>query len=96
MEITRTSVPGAGMMHHCVTRSGAHFGVLEDQSGGRKLFVYGPSAADDLPVSDEELALIDLDEDEADQVANILHSRPIPDRLADLERRFTQITGEEG
>jgi TrkA domain protein len=37
-----------------------------------------------------------MDEDEADHVANILHSRPIPDRLADLERRFTQITGEEG
>ena len=81
MEITRTSVPGAGMMHHCVTRSGAHFGVLEDQSGGRKLFVYGPSAADDLPVSDEELALIDLDEDEADHAER---PRQPADGVADL------------
>lgn len=95
MEITRTSVPGVGMMHHCVTRTGAHFAVLEEKSGSRKVFVYGP-AASDPSVSDEQLATIDLDEDEADHVANILHSRPIPDRLADLERRFTQITGEEG
>ena len=94
MEITRTSVPGVGMMHHCVTRAGAHFAVLEEQSGSRKLFVYGP-ATNDPSVSDEQLATIDLDDDEADHVANILHSRPSPDRLADLERRFTQITGEE-
>ncbi|GAB3045682.1 hypothetical protein GCM10027052_30220 [Parafrigoribacterium mesophilum] len=96
MEITHTSVPGAGMMHHCVTRSGEHFGVLEEPSGSRKLFIYGPLTGQDSSISDEHLATIDLDEDEADQVANMLHSRPIPDRLADLERRFTQITREEG
>jgi len=84
------------MMHHCVTRGGAHFGVLEDQSGSRKLFVYGPSAAHDLSLSDEPLVTIGLDADEADYFANILHSRPIPERLADLERRMSQITGEDG
>lgn len=83
------------MMHHCVTRSGAHFGVLEEHSGRRKLFVYGPLIADDVPISDEQLAMVDLDDDEADQVANMLHSRPIRDRIADLERRFTEITGED-
>ncbi len=35
-----------------------------------------------------------MEHDEADRVAELLHSRPIPDRLAVLERRFAEITGE--
>lgn len=83
------------MMHHCVTRAGAHFRVLEDKSGSRTLFVYGMPDAGELPASDDHFATIELDEDEADYLANMLHSRPIPDRIADLERRVTEITGED-
>lgn len=91
MEITRTSVPGVGSLHHCTTRGGAHFGVLVDRSGDRQLFLYRPSAADGSAVSGEPLVTIALESDEADQLANILHSKPIPDRMAELERRFAQI-----
>jgi len=95
MEITRTSVPGVGMMHHCVTRGGQHFRVLENKSGSRTLYMYGPSDAHDEAAPDEQFVTIELDEDEADYLANMLHSRPIPDRVADLERRFTEIAGED-
>jgi TrkA domain protein len=91
MEITRTTVPGVGSVHHCTTRSGAHFGVLVDRSGDRQLFLYRSSAADESAVSGEPLVTIALENDEADHLANILHSRPIPDRMAELERRFAQI-----
>jgi TrkA domain protein len=90
MDITRTTVPGVGIMHHCVSRDGAHFGVLTQRSGDRRLLVYGPTTADST-VLDEPLASIRLEVDEADQVADLLHSRPIPDRMAELERRVTQM-----
>ncbi len=95
MEITRSSVSGVGTMHDCITRRGAHFRVLEDNTGSRTIYVYGPADARDVAAADEELVTIELDEDEADILANLLHSRPIPDRVAHLERRVSELTGEE-
>lgn len=95
MDITRTSVSGVGTMHDCITRRGAHFRVLEELSGGRTVFVFGPTAAESQPGPDDQFVAIELDEDEADIFANLLHSRPIPDRVAHLERLVTEITGEE-
>ncbi|WP_062433581.1 hypothetical protein [Herbidospora daliensis] len=88
MDITRTTVPGIGTVHHCTTRSGQHFGVLVDNAGRRQLLLYG-SADLDVP-----LQSIVMEHDEADRAAEILHSQPVPDRLAALERRFAEITGE--
>jgi TrkA domain protein len=82
-------------MHDCITRSGAHFRVLEESSGSRTIYAYGPADARAVAAADEELVTINLDEDEADMLANLLHSRPIPDRVAHLERRVSEITGEE-
>lgn len=82
-------------MHDCITRRGAHFRVLEDNAGGRTLFVYGPTAAESQPGPDEQFVEITLDDDEADMLANLLQSRPISDRVAHLERLVTEITGEE-
>lgn len=95
MDITRTSVSGVGTMHDCVTRRGAHFRVLEKLSGTRTFYAYGPTAAESQPGPDEQFVAIDLDEDEADILANLLHSRPLSDRVAHLERLVTEITGEE-
>ncbi len=95
MEITRTSVSGVGTMHDCFTRRGAHFRVLEERSGSRTLFVYGPTAAESQPGPDEQFVAIDLDEDEADLFANLLHSKPLRDRVANLERIVLEITEEE-
>jgi TrkA domain protein len=85
MEIERTTVPGTGVLHHCCTRSGIELGVLADHTGRRQFVVYD---GDDRDVP---LRVIVLDPDEADQLAEILHSRPILDRLADIERRLRAL-----
>lgn len=94
MEITRSTVSGVGVMHDCFTRSGAHFRVLEEQSGSRKLYVYGTLETPSVSNTDSPFVTIDLDEDEADQLANLLHSRSIPDRVAELERQLEDLKGE--
>ncbi|WP_043618811.1 hypothetical protein [Nonomuraea candida] len=84
MDVTRTTVPGRGTLHHLVTRRGQRFGVLVED-GGRRLLVHDPAEPDAPALG------IPLDQDEADQVADLLHSRPVPDRLAELERRVREI-----
>jgi TrkA domain protein len=81
-------------MHDCITRSGAHLRVLEECSGSRKLYVYGALGASNVSNTDSPFVAIDLDEDEADQLANLLHSRSISDRVADLERQLEELRGE--
>lgn len=95
MDITQSSVSGVGTMHDCITRRGAHFRVLQKLSGERTFFAYGPTAAESQPGPDEQFVAIELDDDEADMLANLLHSRSIPARVAHLERLVTEITGEE-
>lgn len=85
MRVSRTTVPGTGTIHQCVTRGGQHFSVLSDGSGQYQLLVYASG-------SDEPLQSIVLEQDEADQLAEILHSRPIADRVAMLERRVDEIS----
>ncbi|MEW9553960.1 hypothetical protein [Nonomuraea sp. NPDC050783] len=84
MDVTRTTVPGRGALYHLVTRRGQRFGLLVEGNGRRQL-VHDPA---DLEVSARGLV---LDQDEADQLADLLHSRPVPDRLAELERRVRQL-----
>lgn len=98
MDITRATVPGVGIVHHCTTRSGQLLAVLADRPGRSKLLVFGSSefggpAPGDSPAADEPAMTIVLEDDEADQLADILHSRPIPDRVADLERRLIEMAG---
>ena len=85
MDIIHNTVPGVGVMHDLTTRDGQQFRLLVEDSG-IELYVYGNSG-------DEAITTVVLGRDEADQVADLLHSKPIPDRMADLERRFTEITG---
>lgn len=85
MDVTRTAVPGgSGTLYHLVTREGEHFGVLADGSG-RHLLIYGDESDRDLVTQS-----IALEQDEADQVAQILQDRSFSERLDDLERRFEQ------
>jgi TrkA domain protein len=58
-----------------------------DRSNGRELHVYGPEQ-ESRPV-----ASIVLDADEADRAAEILQSRPMVDRVAEIERRVAEIAG---
>ncbi|WP_432932173.1 hypothetical protein ACQPZZ_13845 [Microbispora sp. CA-135349] len=86
MDVTRVTLPGVAAVYQCVTRDGRRFGVLVEKSGRRRLLVYDP-AKPDTP-----LQAIILEQREADQLADILHSGPVLDRLARLERRFAEFT----
>ncbi|ONM48970.1 hypothetical protein [Nocardia donostiensis] len=94
MEIDRTTVPGAGVLHHLCSRSGARFALLVKADQARHLLAYRDGY--DEPVVDIALEL-----DEADQVAQLLQSRSVHERLADvhnrlaeLERRLDHLTGK--
>lgn len=83
MQVTHMTVPGVGVMHDVSTRDGQQFRLLIEESG-IQLFVYGEE--------DEPITTVALERDEADEVANLLHSKPIPDRMAELERRFARLS----
>ncbi|WP_169944582.1 hypothetical protein [Microbispora sp. H11081] len=86
MDVTRATLPGVStVVHQFVTRDGQRFGVLVEKAGGRRILVYD-SADPDTP-----LQTITLDQGEADELADILHSRPVLDRIAYLERRFAEF-----
>ncbi|MGP4030047.1 hypothetical protein [Actinomadura sp. 3N407] len=95
MQITPMSVPGTGTLHHARTRGGARIGLLVHHSGDRTLFIYDthPETTDAWQVGDLDTPAlgIELDRDEADQLAQLLHEQPIADRIAALERRLTEL-----
>jgi TrkA domain protein len=74
MRIDRMTVPGNGVLHQIVTRDGERFSLLVDADHNRHLFTYGAGDLDDDP--DMPAETIVLEPDEADEVAEILHSRP--------------------
>ncbi len=84
MEITQTTVRGAGMLHDVVTRSGQRFRIFVKNTGERETFVY-PDGEDGSVIT------VELEADEADAIANILHSRPIRARIRDLESRVARL-----
>jgi TrkA domain protein len=90
MRIDRTTVAGNGLLHHIIPRRGGRFGLLVDADNSRHLFTYEESDPD-VPAQ-----AILLEPDEADQVAEILHSQPTTDRLLALERRVRELIGERG
>jgi TrkA domain protein len=87
METTHSTVPGTGLLHDCQTRDGQQFRILVARPGKCEIFVYDPVEPDRAVVR------IVLEEDEADQVAELLHSQPLTDRIAELERRVARLAG---
>ena len=77
MRIDRMPVPGNGMLHHVVTRDGKRFCLLIDADRNRHLFTYHTDDADDAAADvDIPAESIVLEPDEADEIAEILHTRP--------------------
>lgn len=85
MDTDRATVPGQAVIHRCRTRTGDLFTVLTERSGRRRLLV---SAGE----TDEPVAAVTLEPDEADQLADLLARRTTADRLAHLERRVDALT----
>jgi TrkA domain protein len=90
VDITRSTIPGIRTVYHVHTRGGQCFGVLVDTLGRRSLLIYDVGPAED---PDEPVLRIVIEPDEADELAEILRSRPTSDRLAEVERRLADLTG---
>ncbi|GAB3660555.1 hypothetical protein GCM10027589_22360 [Actinocorallia lasiicapitis] len=88
MDISFNTVPGTGVLHRFADADGREFSLLVRHDGTRRLIVPDPSRPDAPGLC------FDLSQDEADRVADVLHSRPILDRLAALERKLGQIALE--
>ncbi|MEU8251337.1 hypothetical protein [Nonomuraea sp. NPDC048916] len=84
MDITHSTAPGIGVVHHVHTQEGHVLSVIHHLDGRRTLLVYDstPDAAD----PDRPTKAVDLDGGEADQLADLLHSRSVAERLAAIER----------
>jgi K+/H+ antiporter YhaU regulatory subunit KhtT len=91
MHIYRTRAPGNDVVvQHITTRDGERLCLLVDDEGSRHLFTYDGG---DLDTPAWEIV---LEPDEADRLAEILHSRPVQDRLLSRERRVDELIGERG
>lgn len=79
------TIPGTGTVHHYETRRGHRLGVLIDHEGHRTLMIYNGEDPD------SPRHTIELDRDEADQLAQLLQDPPIVDRITKLERRLAAL-----
>ncbi|UVS78527.1 hypothetical protein [Actinokineospora sp. UTMC 2448] len=85
MQVSHTTVPGTGKVHHFLARGGRRLAVVTGPGTRRSLVVYDRG--------DEPALTVDLEADEADQVADTLRSKPLVDRVAALERRLAALEG---
>jgi TrkA domain protein len=85
MQVTTSSVPGVGTLHDLRTRDAHHLRLIIERNGERHLVIYGTEGAD------EPMTTVSFDTDEADHVSDLLHSRSVPDRLAEVERKLTEL-----
>ncbi|WP_306363610.1 hypothetical protein [Nocardia sp. CC227C] len=90
MEIDLSTVPGRAVLHHCRSRDGSRFALVVRADGVRQIVVYH-AVGHDAPSQ-----TLTLEPDEADRLAELLHSTPLRDRLAELERRVDELTGGHG
>lgn len=82
MEVIETLLPGVGMRYELQTRSGAHVGIIVYRDGNSEIVGY------DKDDPDASTTLLELEEDEADTIAEILGAPRFARKLADLTREI--------
>ena len=80
MDIQETNLPGVGLRHDFTTRAGRQLGVVTHRTGRRDLLVYD---RDDPDACQE---VIQLTDDEADALAELLGAARLVEHLAGLQR----------
>lgn len=78
MEIEETRLPGIGLRHDFLTRTGRRLGVVSQRTGERDLVVYDPDDPDACSTS------VELTEQESDALAELLGAPRIVQRLKRL------------
>jgi TrkA domain protein len=81
MDIQETSLPGVGLRHDFTTRAGRQLGVVTHRTGRRDLLLYD---RDDPDATQE---VIQLTDEEADTLADLLGAARLTGRLAALTQQ---------
>jgi TrkA domain protein len=81
MDIQETALPGVGLRHDFTTRSGRQLGVVTHRSGRRDLLIY------DRADPDACQEVVQLTDEEADALAELLGAARIVEHLADLQQQ---------
>jgi TrkA domain protein len=80
MDIQETNLPGVGLRHDFTTRAGRQLGVVTHRTGRRDLLVYDRNDPDACQ------EVIQLTDDEADALADLLGAARLVEHLAGLQR----------
>ena len=81
MDITETALPGVGLRHDFTTKAGRQLGVVTHRTGRRDLLVYDRADPDRCEV-------IQLTDDEADALADLLGGDRVVSHLAELQQQI--------
>jgi K+:H+ antiporter subunit KhtT len=82
MDITETALPGVGLRHDFTTRAGRQLGVVTHRTGRRDLLVY------DRADPDRCQEVVQLTDDEADALADLLGGDRLVSHLARLQQQI--------
>ena len=80
MDIQETNLPGVGLRHDFTTKAGRQLGVVTHRTGRRDLLVYDRNDPDACQ------EVIQLTDDEADALAELLGAARLVEHLAGLQR----------
>ena len=80
MDIQETNLPGVGLRHDFTTRAGRQLGVVTHRTGRRDLLVY------DREDPDACQEVVQLTDDEADALAELLGAARLVEHLVALQR----------
>jgi TrkA domain protein len=86
MDIQETNLPGVGLRHDFTTRAGRQLGIVTHRTGRRDLLVYD---RDDPDACQE---VVQLTDEEADALAELLGAPRLVEHLAGLTQRIEGLT----
>jgi TrkA domain protein len=82
MDIQETNLPGVGLRHDFTTKAGRQLGIVTHRSGRRDLLIY------DRADPDACQEVIQLTDDEADTLAELLGAARLVEHLAGLQQQI--------
>jgi TrkA domain protein len=88
VDVEETALPGIGLRHEFMTRTGRRVGVVSHHNGRRELVIYDASDPDACAES------LTLTPEESDVLSELLGAPHIVEKLADLSAAFAGLVGE--
>ncbi|NAZ80636.1 potassium transporter TrkA [Kineococcus sp. R8] len=88
VDLEETKLPGVGLRHDFTTARGRRIGVVSQRGGDRELLLYSQDDPDACH------AVVDLDPDEAEVLAELLGQPRVVERLARLREQVEGLATE--